>query len=242
MKNAARILAAILVFGAPAFAGVVYEIEDHGPLHEPGEHLRQPDLGGRPSPQDRRHHRRRRPGSRESIYRSDRKEMVIVNDKDKTYIVLRRGADEGARSSDQTGHVGHGSGLHCGARRPARQDESDDETAHASGDGQHNLPSEEDRRNRRHQRLSLRQIPVWRAGALERRNCGSRHGRTSRAAPTPSRLSRTCRRFSRRCSTACRRSAIRALPTRHSSASRRSVGCPVTPTAPTMGRSKTSPR
>ena len=87
MKNAARILAAILVFGAPAFAGVVYEIEvtDHStsPVSTSGSRISVDglllkmdvttggdDLDG------------------EMIYRGDRKEMVIVNDKDKTYIVL----------------------------------------------------------------------------------------------------------------------------------------------------------
>jgi hypothetical protein len=87
MKNAARILAAILVFGAPAFAGVVYEIEvtDHStnPVSTSGSRISVEglllkmdittggdDLDG------------------QMIYRGDRKEMVVVNDKDKTYFVL----------------------------------------------------------------------------------------------------------------------------------------------------------
>jgi hypothetical protein len=87
MKNAAPIVAAVLLFAAPAIAGVVYEVEvtDHsqnpatvsasqisvdGLLLKMGVTAGGDDLEG------------------EMIYRGDRKEMVVVNTKDKTYFVL----------------------------------------------------------------------------------------------------------------------------------------------------------
>jgi len=87
MKNAARILATILLIGAPAFAGVVYEVEvtDHSsdPVSTSGSRISVDGLllkmdvtsGGNDI-------------DGEMIYRGDRKEMVVINKKDKTYFVL----------------------------------------------------------------------------------------------------------------------------------------------------------
>ncbi len=87
MKKLALTLSAVLVAAAPAFAGVVYEIEvtDHsagaagtsgsrisveGPLLKMDVISGSNDMDG------------------EMIYRGDRREMVVVNDKDESYFVL----------------------------------------------------------------------------------------------------------------------------------------------------------
>jgi hypothetical protein len=87
MKKLALSLAAVLMITAPAFAGVVYEIEvtDHkgaaantsasrisveGPLLKMYVVSGSNDMDG------------------EMIYRGDRKEMVVVNNKEKSYFVL----------------------------------------------------------------------------------------------------------------------------------------------------------
>lgn len=87
MKRIALILTLISTIGAPAFSGVVYEVEvtDHtsspastsdsrisvdGPLLKMDVMSGSNDMDGK------------------MIYRGDRREMVVVNDKDKSYFVL----------------------------------------------------------------------------------------------------------------------------------------------------------
>jgi len=87
MKNAVRILPTILLICAPAFAGVVYEIEvsDHttNPVSTSGSRisvqglLLKMDVTSGGADMDG-----------EMIYRGDRKEMVVINKEDTTYFVL----------------------------------------------------------------------------------------------------------------------------------------------------------
>ncbi len=87
MKRTALVLAAVLVIGAPVFAGVVYEIEvtDHttSPASTSGSHI---SVEGSLLKMDAISGSKDMDG--EMIYRGDRREMVIVNDEEKSYIVL----------------------------------------------------------------------------------------------------------------------------------------------------------
>ncbi len=87
MKRTALVLAAVLVIGAPVFAGVVYEIEvtDHttSPASTSGNHI---SVEGSLLKMDATSGSDKMDG--EMIYRGDRREMVIVNNEDNTYFVL----------------------------------------------------------------------------------------------------------------------------------------------------------